>query len=60
MIVVLVVIMIEVVIGVVFLRGCGVQCSTRDLKVASSILAHGNFLVRELALSLTLPILYGL
>ena len=37
-------------------RGAGgggsvVQCLTRDLKVVSSILAHGSFLVRGAALS---------
>ena len=31
-----------------------------DLKVVSLILAHGSFLVRGLALSLTLAELYGL
>ena len=37
-----------------------VQCLARDLKVVSSILAYGSFLVREVALSLTLIELYGL
>ena len=36
------------------------QCSARDLKVASLVLAHGSFLVREVVLSLTLAELYGL
>ena len=31
--------------------GSVVQCSARDLKVASSILVHGSFLVRRAALS---------
>ena len=30
-----------------------VQCSARELKAASSILAHSSFLVRGIALSLT-------
>ena len=45
------------------MRGRGgsvVQCSARDLKVASLILAHSSFLVRGLVLSLTLADLYGL
>ena len=37
-----------------------VQCSTRDLKVVSSILAHGSFLVRSSTLSLTIAELRGL
>ena len=41
-------------------RSCKAECSTRDLKVASSIMAHGIFLVRGNALSLTLTELYGL
>ena len=32
--------------------GSVVQCSARGLKVASSILAHGSFLVRGVALSI--------
>ena len=40
--------------------GSVVQCSARDLKVASSILAHGSFLVRGAALLLILAELYGL
>ena len=31
--------------------GSVVQCLARDLKVANSILAHGSFLVRGIALS---------
>ena len=37
-----------------------VQCLARDLKVASSNLAHGSFLVRGVVLSLTLAELYDL
>ena len=40
--------------------GSVVQCSARDLKVASSILGHGSLLVRGAALSLTLAELNGL
>ena len=37
-----------------------VQCSARNLEIASSILVHGSFLVRGVVLSLTLAELYGL
>ena len=37
-----------------------VQCSTRDLRIASLVLAHCSFLVRGVALLLTLAELYGL
>ena len=40
--------------------GSAVQYLARDLKVGSSILAHGSFLVRGAVPLLTLPELYGL